>query len=226
MDSSKRTVRVLVAGGLIAAVGALIFAWQSRSPLPRRFVEVRPGWLFRSAQIPAADVATVLRDQGIDLVVDLTADSVDPDRQAEAAAARALGVSYVHSPVTPGADEITAYAPAIVAIAQAHARGDRVLVHCELGHRRSAATIALYARLIEHEPPAVAYRELFRFADEHTTWQAKSQSFLEQHLPELEARVTAALAQGTAPISRSSPITAQGEELANSPARSTATQSR
>ena len=193
MLSSMKPIQRTVFG-LAVVLAALALVSLDRSPLPRRWTEVRDGWLFRSAQISAAAVERVLRDQRINLVIDLTDEPDDPDFAAEAIAARALGVGYLHAPVTANAGEaIVGYAHAVAAIAQAHAKGEIVLVHCELGHRRSAAAIALYARLIEHQPPEVAYRELYRYADGRATWQPTMQAFLEQNLPELGARVTAEL---------------------------------
>jgi protein tyrosine phosphatase (PTP) superfamily phosphohydrolase (DUF442 family) len=188
----KPVNRIVLA--LPIALAALTLVSVNGSALPKRWTEVRAGWLFRSAQISAANVATVLRDQQLDLVIDLTDDPNDPDFAPEAAAARALGIRYLHAPVTPDVAEATAsYAHAVAAMAQAHARGERVLVHCELGYRRSLAAIALYALLIEHEPREVAYRELYTYADGRPTWQPTMQKFIEQNLPELEARVAAEL---------------------------------
>lgn len=176
---------------LAAAIGMGGFGG---APQPRRWSEVRSGWLFRSAQIPRGDVAVVLRERRIDTVIDLTDDVVDRDREAEESAARALGVHYLHIPVSPGRwRQVDAFARAVAAIAQAHERGERVLVHCELGHRRSASAVALYARLVEHEPASVAYRELMRYADSHAAWQADARDFLERNLPEIEMRVRASL---------------------------------
>ena len=189
----RPAVRTVLA--LAVVIAAVILTSVYRSPLPRRWTEVREGWLYRSAQISAGSVAKVLHDERINLVIDLTDDVKDPDFEAEATAARALGVRYLHAPVSPNQDEaIAGYAHAVAAIAQAHARGDRVLVHCELGIRRSAAAVALYARLVEHEPPEVAYRELYRRADARAAWQAGMQAFLEENLPALKARVAADLA--------------------------------
>lgn len=179
---------------LAIALAALTLVSLNRAPLPRRWTEVREGWLFRSAQIHAANVEAVLRDRRIDLVIDLTDDPNDPDFEAEAAAARQLGIRYLHAPVTPNPAEATvSYAHAVAAIALAHARGERVLVHCELGIRRSAAAIVLYELLIEQVEPPIAYRELYRNADARAAWQANMQAFLEQNLPELEAHVGAEL---------------------------------
>lgn len=177
---------------LATAIGLGVFGG---APQPKRWTEVRPGWLFRSAQIPRGDAAVVLRERRIGTVVDLTSEPTDPDREAEASAARALGVRYLHIPVSPGRQrQVDAFARAVAAIAQAHQRGERVLVHCNLGHRRSASAVALYARLIEREPADVAYRELVRYADPHAPWQADVREFLERNLAEIELRVRAHLA--------------------------------
>jgi rhodanese-related sulfurtransferase len=178
----------------LAALAALTLVSLNRSPLPRRWTEVREGWLFRSAQIPAGNVEAVLRDQQIDLVIDLTDDPNDPDFEPEAAAARALGIRYLNASVPPDeADAVVSYSRAVAAIEQARVRGDRVLVHCEIGHRRSAAAIALYALLVENVDPPVAYRELYRYADGRATWQMNMEAFIQRNLPELERRVAAAL---------------------------------
>jgi len=194
---SKRTVLALV-----AVLAALTLVWHHFSSLPKRWTEVRPGWLYRSAQIPGDRVESVLREQRIDVVIDVTDDPTDPDFAPEAAAAHALGVRYLHFPVTAGsAGEVQSYARAVVAIAEAHARGDRVLVHCELGHRRSAGVIALYAQLIEREPPEIANRELYRYADSRAAWQSRYAAFLARNLSELEALVAAELEPSVNPAS-------------------------
>lgn len=186
LDGIARSGLVLLA----VAIGCGAFGG---APQPRRWSEVRPGWLFRSAQIPRGDVAVVLRERGIDTVIDLSDEPSDRAREAEASAARALGIRYLHFPVSPGARrQVDAFARAVAEIERAHDRGERVLVHCKLGHRRSASAVALYARLVEHQPPALAYRELFRFADARAAWQADARDFLERHLPEIETRVRAA----------------------------------
>jgi protein-tyrosine phosphatase len=176
-----------------AAIGVGVFGG---APQPKRWTEVRSGWLFRSAQIPRGDVATVLRERGIGTVIDLTSEPTDPDRDAEAAAARALGIRYLHVPVSPGRQrQVDAFARAVAAIEQAHERGERVLVHCNLGHRRSASAAALYLRLIERAPADVAYRELARYADPRAPWQTDVREFLERNLSEIELRVRAHLAE-------------------------------
>ncbi len=198
--------RVLAAGALcllaLAAVttGVLPLAHLPGSwSLPGRWTEARPGWLFRSGQIPAADVADVLHEMRIDVVLDLTDDTPDRVRDAEQAAAEKLGIRYLHLPVVqPRSVVISNLATAVAEIERGRQRGDRVLVHCTYGHRRSAAALALYARLIEHEPAHVAFAEFARYAEADSTWSRDAQRFIERNIDEVRAQVIADLA---APVS-------------------------
>jgi protein-tyrosine phosphatase len=175
----------------IALFGLALVSATPGARRPERWTEARAGWLFRSALVPAGDVADLLRAERIDLIVDLTDEHQNEARDAERRAAHELGVRYLHLPV-PREREVAlaSYAGAVHALAEAHARGERVWVHCQVGYRRSAAAIALYARLIEGAPREVAYRELFRYADETSRWQSDYESFLERNLDDLRGRVT------------------------------------
>jgi protein tyrosine phosphatase (PTP) superfamily phosphohydrolase (DUF442 family) len=184
---------------------------------PERWTEARPGWLFRSGQIPAADVADVLHDRRIDVVLDLTDDTPDKVRDAEQAAAEKLGIRYLHLPVEqPRSVVIANLATAVAEIERGRQRGDRVLVHCTYGHRRSAAALALYARIIEHEPPHVAYAEFARYADADSTWSRGAQSFIEKNLEDVRAQVMADLAApGSAAPAPAAPVSATPAPAAN-----------
>lgn len=169
---------------LVVVLGLL--AIDASRGLPERWTEARSGWLYRSAQIPAADVREVLRAEQIDLVIDLTSEATSDARDAEVEAAHALGIHYLHLPVPPVRDvAVRSYAAAVHAIAEAHARNERVLVHCKVGYRRSASTIALYGRLVEGQSAEVAYRELYRYADDTSKWQTGFARFLERNLDEI-----------------------------------------
>ena len=206
----KRSTRILLGLvavlGLAAAVAPKGFLPWPRLPgmheLPDRWTEARKGWLYRSAQIPPHDVEDVLRAQKIGVVIDLTDDDGDPGKAAEAAAAADLGIRYMHLPVQhPRERVIENLANAVAEIAKAHERGDRVLVHCTYGHRRSSTTLALYARLIEHEPKHVAFAELTRYSEADSMWSGDVITWLEKHSDEIEAQVKADLAKPDAPIS-------------------------
>ena len=181
--------------GSAALVAVLVAARPfARPPLPDRWREARAGWLYRSAQIDPADVEPFLREQKINTILDLSSEDVDPLRDAETSAARELGIRYYHLPVERGT-KVENLAKAVAEIDKAHQRGDRVWLHCAVGHRRSAAAFALYALLIEKEPPHIAYAELTRWAEPDSTWAPEMQSWIEKHWPELKAAVEQELAK-------------------------------
>ena len=192
-----RDPRVIAVAAILCLVAAAapLTRFLGSSDLPSRWTEARPGWLYRSAQIPGRDVAGVLQKQRIDLVLDLTDEQTDSARSAEQAAAEKLGIRYLHLPVAqPKSVVIANLARAVAEIDLAHRRGERVLVHCTYGHRRSAAALALYARLIEHEPPHIAYAELARYAEADSNWSHGVVEFLDKNMDEIAAQVRADLA--------------------------------
>ena len=204
----RRSFALLAALLVLAAApiaAPRVARWFGVSRLPDNWTEARKGWLFRSGEIPAADAANVLRSERIGTVLDLTDADHDSGSGAERAAAEKLGVRYVHLPVAQPRDAVLAnLARAVAEIERARQRGDRVLVHCQYGHRRSAAALALYARIIEREPPDVAYTEFTRYSEADSSWSQGVRQMLEENLPALRAQVAADLAQtspdGAAPL--------------------------
>ncbi|HTO08498.1 MAG TPA: dual specificity protein phosphatase [Myxococcota bacterium] len=179
----------LVLVGLVAAASSHL---PGIYRTPDRWTEARKGWLFRSAQIPASDVEQVLRAQKIDLVLDLTDAAPDPLQDAEARAAQRLGIRYLHLPVQhPRERVIENLAAAVTEIDRAHKAGQRVLVHCTYGHRRSATALALYARLIEQEPPHIAFAELTRFSEADSKWSHDAITWVDKNMDAIAAAVKA-----------------------------------
>jgi protein tyrosine phosphatase (PTP) superfamily phosphohydrolase (DUF442 family) len=173
---------------LVAAAGSLAGFHRT----PERWTEARKGWLYRSSQIPASDVESVLRAQKIDLVLDLTDVGPEARQDAERAAAARLGIRYLHLPVQQPRERVVAnLAAAVAEIDRAHRNGERVLVHCTMGYRRSATALALYARLIEQEPPHIAFAELTRYASADSKWSAEAISFVDKNMDEIQALVKA-----------------------------------
>lgn len=190
-----RSLAVLVMVSLVA----LASSPSARHSLlgPRNFVEVREGWLFRSARPSRLAVTDVLRRHSIGFIIDLTDDEEGvPSREREAAAARELGVEFRHTPVSGGRGatrgaRAVQYGHALAELVRASEQGRPVWVHCEQGYRRSAALIALYARLIEGQAPTAAYAELQRFAEPDSNWAKPLQMYLERHLAEISAAALA-----------------------------------
>jgi predicted protein tyrosine phosphatase len=164
MPRTRRRVAALL---LVAAVGAGWW-WESGGQdrfIPRRFVEVEPGRLYRSGQIDRRLIRDVLVEHKIGLVVALRDDNPErANHREEQRVARALGVERVVLNLRgDGTGDPQRYVTALAAMARARRAGEAVLVHCAAGARRSAAAIALYLLLVEGASPEVAYRELARF---------------------------------------------------------------
>jgi protein tyrosine phosphatase (PTP) superfamily phosphohydrolase (DUF442 family) len=199
MRKSFALIAVLLVLGAAPFAAPRLARWFGVSRLPDNWTEARKGWLFRSGEIPAADAANVLRSERIGTVLDLTDADHDAGSGAERAAAEQLGVRYVHLPVAQPREAVLAnLARAVAEIERARERGDRVLVHCQYGHRRSAAALALYARIVEREPPDVAYTEFTRYSEPDSSWSQGVRQMLEANLPALRAQVAADLAQPAA----------------------------
>ena len=183
----------------VGRLAILLWAWNS-SPLdlkdrlfPKHLAAVDPGFLYRSGQIAPGLIERTLRDLRIDTILDLSHDrgGRDPAQVAEAETARRLGVARVRAPLGgSGRGELREYARAVATLANARRNGDRVLVHCRAGDRRTGAVIAAYYLLTRPQPEAVtaARRELDHFARSPAD-QSGLTDFLDQSLPLIAARL-------------------------------------
>jgi predicted protein tyrosine phosphatase len=169
-EHSSDRRRWWIAGAVVLAIVAGASWWESGGEdrfVPRRFVEVEPGRLYRSGQIDRHLIREVLDEHDIALIVSLRDDDRSrSDHREEIEAARELGVErLVLNLHGDGTGDPRRYAVALAAMARANREGRAVLVHCAAGVRRSAAAIALYKLLVDGEPADVAWRELDRFGD-------------------------------------------------------------
>jgi protein tyrosine phosphatase (PTP) superfamily phosphohydrolase (DUF442 family) len=187
--TSARRPRIVLCLALASLAAALAGASQVRHLLvPKRFVAVEPGFLYRSGQISPRLVRRVLEEHAIHRVVWLVA--YDPAREshrAEREATRALGIEPIHLPLRGnGTGKISRYADAIEEIARARRAREAVLVHCAAGARRSAGVVAMYGLLVEGWSPERAYRELDRFG-ERPVAESPLLPYLNDHMGELAA---------------------------------------
>ena len=162
---------VLVGGGI----------WFYEDVYEERYIAERMGQvegqplIFRSSQLPAPIVESVLQKYEIDVVVDLTAPDQDDDRQAaELEACRKLGIERFRFPMSgSGVGTPHSYADAITTIHRAAQAGQRVLVHCEAGTQRTGGVLSAYQMLVRGVSPAAAYHESLIYdwePDEDTAW--------------------------------------------------------
>jgi protein-tyrosine phosphatase len=168
----------------------------------RNFEEVEPG-LYRSGRIHRRLIESVLRDNRLDLVIDLAGSKAnDSDDVAESEATARLGVRRVVLTTLhgDGRGDPEDYVRALTAMAEARAQGQRVLVRCGGGSVRTGSFFLLYRTLFERWSAADALAEYARFrdraADELTTT-----AFLDAHVAEIAAGLVASGALAKAPES-------------------------
>lgn len=175
--------------GLLLLFGLGLFGlWQlvKNHVFPKRFGVSVPGELFRSGQLSPYLVERTLRENNIEVVVDLQ--GYDPEnaaQQAEIRAAEKLGIAHYRCRLKGnGTGEIAQYAYAVTAINEAVQNHRPVLVHCAAGSQRTGGVIAMYKLLVRGEDPADVYAEMRKFG-----WQRKPndamETYLNDHLPEL-----------------------------------------
>lgn len=195
--AARRTAQVL-AGAMAVAFAA--WAWNS-SPInlrdrlfPKHLVQVYPDWLYRSGQISPGLIEPTLRRLGIDVVVDLTYDlgGADAAQVEEQRSVRELGIQRVNFPLGgSGVGAIESYVGAVSEIARAEREGQRVLVHCRAGDRRTGGVIAAYQLLVRGESVERAYQELGLFARK-PLGESRLLEYLDENLPEIGERLQAA----------------------------------
>lgn len=164
----------------VAASAAIYLAWQP----PKEWGEVIPGKLYRSGQIDQGQVEQVLKENDIDVIVNLLHyEEHDPNQVAELAAAHKLGIPMHRFPL--GGDAVgdpDHYILALDVIHDGLEKDQRVLVHCAAGAQRTGAAVAMYRMLVLGWTGQEAYRELPKFG-----WMpGKDQILLDyvnEHLP-------------------------------------------
>ena len=158
----RRIVRLAVAFGVLVA-GILIWDAVKYEILPKRFAVVEEGFLYRSAQISPRLIEGVLVDNEIDRVVWLVGyDDTRPEHVAERETIDRLGLDLLNFAGLRGngTGPVHEYVEAITAVARTKQAGERVLVHCAAGTRRTAGVIALYMVLVEGRSTEEAYGQL------------------------------------------------------------------
>jgi protein-tyrosine phosphatase len=164
----------VIAAAVLIVIGGLV-AWNNgvRDRLfPKNFGVVEPGQLYRSGQISRWQIEPTLKNNGIKVIVALSAHAsarLQPDIDAELATASALGIDLEVFPLGgDGTGQIEQYAAAIAAIDKAKKEGKPVLVHCVAGAQRTGGVIATYEMLVENKPAAEAFSQMREFGHDPT----------------------------------------------------------
>ena len=151
----------------VLLVGGGIWLWEDvieDRVIPKRFGVVKEGRIYRSGQLSASLIKRTLVKYKIGVIVSLSGDSDDVDKNAERQAAAELGIERVVFPLGgKGTGDINNYAEAIAAIYEAQEKGKPVLVHCAAGAQRTGGVVATYRLLVEEKAPSFVLAEMKRY---------------------------------------------------------------
>ncbi len=151
----------------VLLVGGSIWLWEDvieDRVIPKRFGVVKEGRIYRSGQLSASLVKRTLVKYQIGVIVSLSGDSDDVDKNAERQAAAELGIERLVFPLGgKGTGDINNYAKAIAAICEAQEKGKPVLVHCAAGAQRTGGVIATYRLLVEKKDASFVLAEMKRY---------------------------------------------------------------
>ncbi len=198
-EPARRRTTALRAGLFLTAVIlfviASLVAWNNglRDRLfPKNFGVVEPGQLYRSGQISRWQIEPTLQNNGIKVIVALSAHAskrVQADVDAEMLTAKNLGIDRELFPLGgDGTGQIEQYAAAIAAIDQAKKAGKPVLVHCIAGAQRTGGVIAMYEMLVEQKPSAEAFKQMREYGHDPTA-NPHLLEYLNTHMAELAQKL-------------------------------------
>jgi len=158
-------------GTLLLAIVVLAGAWlvwkEILGPrlIPKRFGTVIEHSLYRSGRIHPSLLPKVVDQYGIDDIVSLTYPPRSPDyQQLEHDLGTAHRVRLHRFPLQgDGTGDPANVVAAVIAIHEAIARGDQVLVQCAAGSERTGGVVYLYRTLVLGQSADAAYAELLRY---------------------------------------------------------------
>ena len=175
----RRRNAINTAIGLTVAAGLAVAIWEGPPDwlsdyglkdhvLAKNLGRVEPG-LWRSGQISPYTIGPALRRIDADLIVSLSPDNPDNDRNmAEFRAAERLGLPRVHVNLRgDGTGDPMEYVTALRHVIRARERGETVLVHCWAGSERTSGLVALYRTLYRGEDAAASSAEMGEFGHEY-----------------------------------------------------------
>ncbi|MBE0581920.1 tyrosine-protein phosphatase [Devosia sp.] len=156
----------LLVSGIVLPGGA--GAWAAYLQATGNIHEVVPGLLFRSNQLRAAQLQTLLQDEGIRTVINLRGGSRQDDwYREEADVVAGAGARLVDIPIADDKEpDITSITRLLAAL---RTSPTPVLIHCKAGADRTGLAAALYLLEVAGLPPDVAARHL-SFAYGHFPW--------------------------------------------------------
>ncbi len=154
---------------VLGAIGFFAYWWLDGGRymfFPKNWGVVEEGVIYRSGQIHPRIIEDVLRENEIDVIIDLAIDTPGrEDHEAEVAAAKKLDIPKIDfvSLDGSGRGDIADYEGALAEILAAKRAGKRVLVHCAAGSERTGGVIACYRMLFQGWDGKRAYEEYLSY---------------------------------------------------------------
>lgn len=178
---------LLVAG----LVGAPWLYWTQQQAQFRNLRVVAPGVLYRSGQLNAAGLRTVVHEQGIRTIITLRDAEVPgqtPPDAAEEAWCRAQGLRYVRITPRPWSRDEAGTIPAAQNVQEFLRVLDEpanypVLVHCFAGIHRTGAHCAVFRMEYDRWPCARALAEMQRIGYANLNSEPDVRMFLQNYHP-------------------------------------------
>jgi protein tyrosine/serine phosphatase len=161
----NKTLIVLV---FIAIFAGGLVLWQKVIKdyvIPKNFGAVEDGSIYRSGQICARLIKTILTKYNIRVIVALTGDKPkDIDQLAEKQAASELNMKRFTFPLSGnGTGDVNNYINAITTIAESVRQKEPVLVYCTAGAQRTGGVIAIYRLLVEQKDASFVISEMKKY---------------------------------------------------------------
>ncbi|WP_180024522.1 MULTISPECIES: dual specificity protein phosphatase family protein [unclassified Acinetobacter] len=120
------------------------------------FYQISPT-LFRSEQ-PDTDLAPFLREQQIDVIINLRSRHHDPERLKNAIDMQKI--KFVHIPIHTWQIDREDLLTVMKTIKEAEQQQQKVLIHCYHGSDRTGASVAMYRIIFQHWSIEEAKREM------------------------------------------------------------------
>jgi protein tyrosine/serine phosphatase len=160
---ARRPGSLLPVGGFLLLAAAIVLGYLhwGTSSLPRNFLVVEPGRLYRSAQPDAAQFAYVIKQYGIRTVINLRNPAKDRQYVADGPLVRPYGVRVVRLPIS---STVPLDKEQLATLRKVYndPRNYPILVHCKDGHARSGVAAAIWRIEMQGWQPAAAVRDMIQ----------------------------------------------------------------
>jgi hypothetical protein len=189
---TRRRALVALLLALPIGAGAWWFGGGKWMFQPKRWGEIEAGLIYRSGQLHPFLVEDTLRDEGIQVVLDLAVDEPGrDDHDTENEVTKRLGIRKIDLFGLDGSGlgDPEIYVRAVQEMHKAKQSGTRMLVHCAAGTQRTGGAAALYRMFLQGWGGEEAYAEYLAYRGRPDSF--KLMKFLNEHMGAIANRLVA-----------------------------------